>query len=148
MASPTKQFLYGGQLYRHMLSEASQVEIAPGHMRTVWRGPIVETCLKIGIPEGVYRRVTKTLELTGSIIIVEKGRRNTPTVLTLEFEPSVESWTKKSSPQSLTTVERAAMLQARVERLEKLLGGVDVIEALANLEGRLAQLEQHQQKES
>lgn len=123
----------------------------------LWRGRIIETCDQLGIPRGGYNRVVATLRNLGCVEQVSRGYRGQAlSEFILHFPPTPEVWETanvKSALEGLITTESPDRLSADIQALRKQLGGINLVEAFSNIEGRLQQLEtavkglqqQHQQ---
>lgn len=130
---------YCNALYA-VMHENSRVINIDGVEGRVWNGPIVETCLSVGIPGGSYRRVTKQLETLGCIEFVQRGARSYPSAVLLNYAPTEQVW-QAAGRRHLTNAPTSARLAGRVKELETRIGGVNLATALVNIEKRLRALE-------
>lgn len=133
----------GSALYALMLSQSTQEIIAGIDPIAVWRGKIVKTCEAVGIPYGSYRKTVLALESIGAIQLVQRGTRGSPTVIALLQSPTEELWATYDGSRGvgLTRASEAATMQAQVQVLLDQLGGIDIGEAIRNLDTRLKALE-------
>ena len=137
MAPPSKLRSYCHLLYARMDAEATDEQ----NVR-VWRGRLIETCGDLGIPEGSYSKVVTRLRELGCIEQVTRGFRGTAlSTYIVRYPPTDEVWNVKSSSDPLTTAPTVDSLVARMENLERQLGGLNVVDAMANFEKRLQQVE-------
>lgn len=128
---------YCGLLYERMDAEATIQE----NVR-VWSGRLISTCKEIGIPEGTYSKVANKLRSMGCIEQVNRGYRgNQLSTFILHVPPTGDLWEQDFTFQGLTTGPSLDRLRSSVEDLRKQLGGINIVDALANVEGRLQKLE-------
>lgn len=140
MAEQTKTQGYAIALYERMEKEA---------IDHVWSGRLLDTIISLGIPQGGYNRAVNALRKMDCIQQLERGfRGNQLSVFLLKRPPTQEVWDealKKSVDRDLTNAPRLDTLQGEVrdlrEEYERTLGGMNVIEAIANLDRRLATAE-------
>jgi hypothetical protein len=125
-------------LYAHML-ESAEMRVVNGNKVNVWSGSLTKTCRELNIPKGTERRVIAPLEAMGCIQIIQRGAANYPSTVVLLKPPTEESWEDRS--KGLTPRPSYAILSRRLEAVERTLGGVDLGEALLNLDRRLKTVE-------
>lgn len=111
----------------------------------VWKGRLVATAKSLGIPEGSYSKVVTRLRSMGCIEQVTRGYRGTAlSTYILLFPPTPELWRAteaRGDEGRLTAAPTSDRVARAVEDLQKQLGGINVVSALANLETRLHNLE-------
>jgi len=79
---------------------------------------------------------------------LQRGGRGADTVIILNDLPNewdVSGWLDGTN-KDLTPRPDSAMLEARIQELERLLGGIDVVTALAEFEKRVVSLEKAKRK--
>lgn len=121
-------------LYRAMERQAN----AEG----LWEGKIISLAMSIGIAMGSYSRVVNTLRRLGCVELIEQGSRGKPSIYRMVKPPTQEVW-ESSAPdrtEDLTRPPSLDILSAQVEDLKRQLGGINVVEALAELEQQVKDL--------
>ena len=114
----------------------------------IWRGKITKMYAETGVPQSYYSAVFKQLEDQGCITYAQKGTRSVESVLVLDHEPTPEGFIPPP-PSPLTDPERYANLREDVEALKILVGGINIAEALIEIERRLKEVEEsHSRKDS
>ena len=73
--------------------------------------------------------------------MMQRGARGAPTVLVLHSPPTLETWATLPDSDLTTRPDAATILEQRVDDLTKQIGGIDIAEALKNLETRIQKLE-------
>lgn len=135
----TKAYQYACAFYAHCL-DTSEPSVVEGTTVNLWRGFIGKTCRSLNIPKGMDNRVIRSLEAAECIVVLERGVGSWPTKLALFHPPTEEIWVESESA-SLTRRPSFAILISRVESLERMIGGGNVVEALAALDARVRKLE-------
>ena len=134
---------YCAALYDRFFVE-STIEILPGTSDEirVWRGGLVATALDVGIPDGVYKRVTNQLENLYCIEQLERGVRGAPTTMLLLRAPTLDVWqdAENISARGLTSRAAPAILSRRVEDMERRTGKLDIPLALKELQDQIDEL--------
>lgn len=107
----------------------------------IFVGSITKAWASIGASNSYYTKVRAVLLKQECITIEARGAGGSPTVVRLLRPPEI------LLPEDLTTEREAARLSAaqaekRIEALEKRLKGVNITEALRDIETRLSKLEQ------
>lgn len=150
----TKLQIYCSSLYDLWDRESAIVELSGGVKVKVWKGYITTSAASVGAGEGTYTRVVERLTSLGCVKVVEKGRRNSPSTVVLNYPPTAEIWDKKVSSEDLTTPPSSAMLLAEIKEVRRRTGDIDIIAAftevekmLVGLETRLTEVERKQNKE-
>ena len=130
---------YCAALYERFLDESSKDD-ETGY--TVWRGHFTKTARAIGIPDGTYRRVMDALHELGCIEQVERGfRGNNSSAIILHGAPTQEVWDRVGSGRKpLTRPDAPAILSRRVEDIERRLEGLDIKQALVDLQQQIRSL--------
>jgi hypothetical protein len=101
----------------------------------VWRGRLTHATKEVSIPDGVYKRVMNQLRALGCIEQVEQGRGSLPTVIILFNPPTMDVWQDEIiSRQGLTHRDESAILRARLDDMDKRLGGLDIVQALVEIQ--------------
>lgn len=127
------------------LEQAALTDKTTGDL--IWRGKIIDAALSIGIPIGSYARVVNALRTLGCIDQIERGFRNRPSVYHLVYPPTPEVWAVHAPERTedLTSAPSLDILAGQLEdvrqQLETQLGGLNIVEALRELERRIKNLE-------
>jgi hypothetical protein len=128
---------YCALLYESMVLESTK-ELVDGAELSVWRGYVTHKAKDVGIPDGVYKRVMDQLHRLKCVEQVERGYRGPrPTTVILLRPPLTEVWQDEIRARPLTSRERAAILDDRIKALEEKLKGVDIVQALAELQQQI-----------
>jgi hypothetical protein len=102
----------------------------------VWEGSLLTVANELDMPRASYHRAIRALKDVDSIRPVRSGNRFEQTKINL-----VESPTRESFDLVLTNRRPPARLEQRVNDLVTLVGGVNIAEALAEIDQRLTKLE-------
>lgn len=138
LRQPKMQY-YCAALYSHFESTAT-VEDVEGTQLQVWRGQLSYATKKVGIPDGVYKRVMDQLKTLECIEQVAQGRRSMPTVIVLLRPPTLDIWQEIRS-EGLTRRDEAAILRRRLDDLERRLPAeLDIVKAFSELQQQLDDL--------
>lgn len=136
---------YANQFYEIIL-ESAKIEtfdegqyglIMPGEY-LVFRGKVTDVYKQLKASQTYYARIRKLLINNGCVTFVERGARGSVSVLVLHHPPPPLA---EIPPENLTTRPTFDTLSRRLERLENSLGGISIVEALVNMETRIAKLE-------
>jgi hypothetical protein len=127
------QSLYDG------LDAASVVEIVNDVPLKVFRGSLTKEYSKIGASQSYYTPVTKALAENGCVTYLQKGVRGVETVAALHHPPREDLW--QDSGRGLTSSTGYTILAQLVQNIEESLGGVNVPQALYDLQQQLERLE-------
>jgi len=103
----------------------------------VYRGSVVELFKKLHISFTYYSRIFRALEGNGCITQLQKGARGVDSIYVLHYPPMGEDWDEESSTRPLTRHSEFDTLTQRVENLEKRLGGLDIVNALADIQSQV-----------
>lgn len=129
-------FRHGLVLYEKMLELSSEDD---GF--TVYRGSLTQLFDATGFSRAYYTDVFQRLEDCGSIAKLQRGGRNADTVIVLRQAPTLESWNGTPTATShLTPRGPSAILEQQVRDLVQLLGGMNIVQALGELQGQIANL--------
>ncbi len=122
------------QLYDRMLEEADDDNL--------FTGSITATFRNLGISNGNYTIVTRLLNGIGAITCLQRGARSLPSIYRIGKRPTPE----ELSSVTLTSKPRAdtVLLEQRLADMEKRIGRLDIVLALANIETRVGDLEAKQ----
>lgn len=102
----------------------------------VFAGGITEVYTSLGISHSYYSKVFQRLEDAGAILKLQRGGRGVDTVIVLRGLP--ESWPE---PLRLTNGTRSDTVLREVQEIKESIGGLNIKEALLDLETRLSKLE-------
>jgi hypothetical protein len=128
---------------------AKDAIVEPDGTLLVWRGRITEAFKELGATSKYYTPVRAILVKTGAITIVEAGSRNKDSIVVLNDPlPGPAELAPILAGLDLTGTRPGAKVWADVERrlsaLEgwrETVGGINIAEALRDLEQRLASVE-------
>jgi len=114
----------------------------------IWSGKIITTCASLGINAGSYSRVVNALRRLGCIEQLEKGYRSRPSVYRIHFPPTPEVWEQNAPDRTedLTSGPSSDTMAGRLRDLEIQLGGINVVAALATIEGEVKGLRKEVQE--
>lgn len=110
----------------------------------VFRGRIGEIFDLAGVSKAYYSKVRAILTDCGAITMLVRGTTHSPSVLVLDVDkppPDELPENVKIREEALTTAQGLAKIDRRVEVIEQRLGGIEIVEALRNLELRLSAVE-------
>lgn len=130
----------------YAILEADAVEEQTGdQFLTVWRGKLTDVFNKVGATNKYYSTIRSILLKSGSITIVEAGARNRDSTVVLNHAPPDGDEIAKLG---LTGARPAGkMWEGMAQRLSALegwretTGGINIAEALRDMERRLTRLE-------
>lgn len=124
------------------LEKASSIEVIEGQEISIYRGKVSKLFSTLGIGMSYYTEIFDQLDRQGCVTFLQRGGRSVDTVIVLHYPPSPEGWQERPRrTEDLTTPEKYANLVERVELHHKLLGGIDIAEALIAIDMRLKSLE-------
>lgn len=129
-------------LYAKMAGDAKEVEDSPGDL--IWSGKLIKTCAELGINVGSYSRVINALRKLGCVEQIEQGYRSKPSIYRIHFPPTPEVW-RDNAPdrtEDLTSAPSSDTMAAAVRDLQSQIGGINIVEALRNIEGQIAAVRQ------
>lgn len=114
----------------------------------IWSGKMISTCASLGINAGSYSRVVNALRRLGCIEQLEKGYRARPSMYRIHFPPTPEVWAQNAPDRTedLTSAPSSDTMAARLRDLEIQLGGINVVAALATIEGEVKGLRKEVQE--
>lgn len=130
-------------MYNALNDRARTQDLESGVKARIFAGSYSEVWESTGISRTYYTSIRNALERHDAIQILQRGGRGADTVIVLNDLPKrwdVSGWLD-GTDKDLTPRPDYAMLEARVEALEKLLGGINVVVALAEFESRVVNLE-------
>jgi hypothetical protein len=87
------------------------------------------------------QKVVKPLETMGCLQVVQRGVGQYPSVVVLRYPPTEDLWVQSDPNLPLTRRPAFDMLVSDVENIKRQLGGVNLKEALVNIEQRLRVVE-------
>lgn len=121
------------RLYDSMAEHAKESD--DGH----FHGSITAVFRELGSSNSSYTPITRLLLSTGAITCLQRGARAIESVYALGERPTEEellsvALTTKAKPDTL-------LLQQQVNDIDKRIGRLDIVEALASLEARVSKLE-------
>jgi hypothetical protein len=126
----------------NLLKERATIETVDGVQILVYKGAVTKLFKLMGISQSYYSKINSALKELGCISVAKRGARGVDTILYLYHEPNeMEFLILKANP--LTSSPGAAKLTEQVALLDKLLGGLNVVDAVENLDRRLKDLEQN-----
>lgn len=129
------------QTFYELLDSKAADEVIQERNLRVFRGYLTEAFRETSLPIAYYSPVINLLSANECIVTVSKGARGVESITVLLRPPTaVDEW-QESFEKPLTGNLQAARLRQDVDALLKSVGGLDVIEALRNIEGRIKVLE-------
>jgi len=132
---------YCHQLYDILAKDAKRKKI-DGKFVQLWEGKIVETFSGSGVSNAFYGKVLNTLYETGSLMLVRRGARGTPTQIIVLRRPEAEDLERVHGLTGhLTSPSAYDTLSQRVSTLERRFDGIDVAKLIASHEARIRELE-------
>jgi hypothetical protein len=132
-------FSHAVKVYKALEDAATEQEIE-GATYLVYQGHTLDLYRNLDIPMAYYSVIFKTLYSKDYVTQVKRGNRATASVLVLNRSPRREDFVK-TGEKDLTDAEDFATLVADVENIKNRLGGLNIVEALANYEQRITVLE-------
>ncbi len=128
------------QLYDLMAERAKESDDGNYH------GSITATFQELGTSNGSYSAITGLLQTLGAITCLQRGARGIESIYTLGGRPTEEDFlsvalTAKANPAML-------LVQQQLNDIDTRIGRLNVVEALANLESRVAKLEKESSAKS
>lgn len=135
---------YAREFYR-ILEQDQVLETVDGKDLRVWRGKLTDVFRELRVTSKYYSTIRAILTKSGSITIVETGSRNRDSIVVLNHEPpSLQEINNLgltgTAPAATLTVELQRRLSA-LEAWRESQGGINIAEALRNIENRLRKLE-------
>ena len=129
--------------FRHALNlyESLQAKAVVKDDELVFSGSLVEMFRSLKISQGYYSDVTRGLYTLGCMQMKQRGARSSPSIIVLHNPPTVEAWAALADSDLTTRPSGATMLEKQLENLERRMGGMDIVEAFADHEARIVQLE-------
>lgn len=135
-------------MYTALDDRAYMKDLDSGGQARIFVGSYNEAFESTGISRTYYSGIRNALERHNAIQILQRGARSVDTVIALHGLPDkwdIDGW-NDGQDKRLTKRADYAMLEARIEELEKSLGGIDVVAALAEFEKRVVNLERKNNK--
>jgi hypothetical protein len=129
--TPNVLFEHASRYYAG-LKEDANTEKMHGVDVLIFRGSVVSVFRSLGISQSYYSKIRKRLIDMGCTTLIRQGGRGADTVLVLHREPTLEDW-KNLTDAPLTAALDVAILAQRVEDIAKLIGGINVKSAIADL---------------
>lgn len=111
----------------------------------VWTGRLTETYAKLKLSQRFYTPIMRVLNNSGCIEMLQRGARGHPSIANLVRPPTTEDIelvdNRKSSLTDAGRPDKVGEVEKRVSVIEKRLGNLDILEAMANFENRLKEIE-------
>lgn len=123
------------------LHEKSTEEEIDGIKTRIFRGGLVEVFRTLRISQSYYSKSVDSLKALGCLTLIRRGARSSPSVVALHHAPDEIEWMLRRDVGDLTGSPEGAKLLQRLSDVEKLLGGINVVSALRDVEDRLKALE-------
>lgn len=136
-------FQYTANFYDLLLAN-SQAEVYEGLELRVFKGGLVDLFRKLGVSQSYYSSINRALREMGCISLIRRGSRGSGSVVALHHPPEQTEFVRFLN-QPLTESPEAAKLAERLEILERRLGGMNIVEALRNMDERLNRLERERE---
>lgn len=118
----------------HKLSKKEEVN---GETFDIFRGTMTEVWDRVSNSQSYYVPVMSFLRDYGYLTLVQRGTRSRESVVAFHARPSREDLDELD----LTIPSPLATMQADIQKLSERFGGIDIVEAFKNIEGRLSKLE-------
>lgn len=136
---------YAYELWKILEADAKPDETF-GEGLPIFRGKYTEAWSTLGASQTYYTRVRAYLRDNGYIQMLEQGSRNRDSIILLAKEPpqDVLQSPKENAAERLTLAGRFDTLEQQVQALRawrESAGGINLQEALRNIERRLLKLE-------
>lgn len=128
---------YALELYK--LMEANAENTSDGY--AVFTGSISKMYDGLGISKQHYTRIMMALVEAGAIQYMQRGNVRQPTVLRLYGEPTLLKLVEVLEINTQFRREKKSVLEQRVDALERSVAGLNVKEALLNLDNRVKEIE-------
>jgi hypothetical protein len=112
-------------------------------VKGVFTGSFTEVYKTLGISNQYYSKCTKALVDIGSVEHIQRGHHKRPTIYKLIHRPTkaqLDEYDFLTPRTRRARVSEEELLQ-RLQKLERSVGGVDIVAALTNLEQRIVALE-------
>jgi hypothetical protein len=124
-----------------ILAESAKPEKHQGVEISIFRGSLTRAWNAVGASNSYYSQVMRFLYDSGCLHLVQRGAASTPSVVAVikRPEPNVTV-----SSGRLTTGPNPATLIQEVENIKRNVGGINIAEALAEIESRLEKLEREE----
>lgn len=125
------------KMYEALNDRATDKELEDGKTARIFAGSYFECWKSTKIAQTYYSPVRKALERHEAISILQKGGRSADTVIHLRGLPDawdVDGW---NDSVSLTKTRSYARMVSDVEETKRLVGGINIPEALREVERRL-----------
>lgn len=137
----TTLFKHCVAIYDAMMASAD-LDIIEGQRLRVFRGYTTEVFKEQHVPTGYYTPVKQKMEQYGCWTIIQSGARSVPSVIVLHKSPAdVGEWTSRPADSPLTLPAQYAKLRSDVDGILISIGGLNLKDAMINMETRLAALE-------
>lgn len=136
MATSNKIFEVATTFYDELFKLSKKEEVN-GETYDIFRGSMTDVWNRISNSQSYYVPVMGFLRDYGYITLVQRGRRGRESIITLHGQPARE----EVEGLDLTTASPLATMQADIQKMSDRLGGLDIVEAFKNIEGRLKKLE-------
>lgn len=126
-------------VYNALLKDSTE-ETFEGESIRLYRGPVSRLYASLGIAQSYYTEIFDQLDRQGSITYLQRGSKHVDTVIVLHFPPTEENFRIRPR-KGLTSAENSANLIESVSLLKQLVGGINIVEALIDVDKRLKRLE-------
>ena len=122
------------------LDKAAKDEVIDGDTYRIYRGHVSKLYHDTGVGQTYYTDVFDQLDRQGCITMMQRGGRNVQSVIVLHRPPTEEGYEPRRR-RDLTSAEDFANMIEQVRKHNKLIGGIDIADALRKLEERVQRLE-------
>lgn len=129
------------KFYNTLDDRATDKEVN-GRIVRIFAGSYTEAWKASGVAQTYYSPVRKALERHEAIVVLQRGTNQADTVIHLRGLPDewdVAGWRNDSR---LTSAGIAATILADVQEIKSKLGGINILEALQEVERRLNELDE------
>lgn len=129
---------YALEVYRGLASNSSESD--EGTYR-IFSGSISEVYSSLKISKQHYTKIMSSLIESGAIEYMRRGNVHGPTVLHLFGEPTLDRLAESATLNKAASKRQRSDLEGRLLIVESSIAGLNVKQALLNIERRLTELE-------
>jgi hypothetical protein len=130
------------KMYQALHERAVDKELSSGQTARVFTGSYTDAWKSTGISQTYYSPIRKWLEKNKAILVLQTGGRSVDTVIVLQGLPDTPEADGWLGNKGLTESTNYARLAESVAEIKKSLGGLNIVEILAEFETRVKSLEE------
>lgn len=131
-------------VYSALDDRAKIHELKSGEKARVFAGSFTEVFKSTGLSRTYYTSIRRALENHNAILILQKGSRNSDTVIVLRGLPDkweIDGWNDGRLTKPPEYARLRAEVEEQLEEIKKSTGGLNVAAALVEFEKRVVTLE-------